>query len=75
MAAYDYRCRTCDSVFEQRRSVTADAGDVTCPQGHAEVSRVWSAVAITGSAKATAGARAAAPAPSGGACCGGGCCG
>jgi putative FmdB family regulatory protein len=70
MAAYDYRCRTCDTHFEVKRAVTAEETAVECPQGHADVSRVWSAVAFGGSAPASA----AAPAPSGG-CCGGGCCG
>lgn len=77
MAAYDYRCRTCDSTFEVQRSVTAsaDPAQVRCPDGHADATRLWSAVAVaTG-----AGIRAefnAAPrpaAPSGGGCCGGAC--
>ena len=68
MATYDYRCRTCDAAFEVRRSVTADAGAVTCPDGHSETSRVWSAVAV--------GSGVAEPvrAGGGGGCCGGGCC-
>jgi putative FmdB family regulatory protein len=72
MAAYDYRCRTCDSVFEVHRPVTADAGAVRCPDGHDEVSRVWSAVAIGTGARGGEGASAA-PLPAGGGCCGGGC--
>jgi putative FmdB family regulatory protein len=64
---YDYRCRTCDAAFEVSRSMT-DSSPVACPEGHAEASRVFTAVAVGGSA--------AAPAPSGGGgCCGGGCCG
>lgn len=75
MAAYDYRCRVCDTVFETRRAITEQATDVQCPEGHTDVARIWSAVAITGSARSTA---APAPAPAmagGGGCCGGGCCG
>ncbi|HEY3261843.1 MAG TPA: FmdB family zinc ribbon protein [Pseudonocardiaceae bacterium] len=72
MAAYDYRCRTCDSVFEVHRPMTAEAGGVRCPGGHDEVTRVWSAVAF---ATGTAASRAAAPATAAGGCCGGGCCG
>jgi len=73
MATYDYRCRTCDAAFEVRRSVTdAPAASVGCPSGHAETSRVWSAVAVTGVA---AGATARSTAPASGGCCGGGCCG
>ena len=68
MPAYDYRCRTCDAVFEVRRGLDDDPSPTTCPQGHVETSRVFTAVAVGGSAPA--------PAPSGGGgCCGGGCCG
>jgi putative FmdB family regulatory protein len=70
VATYDYRCRTCDDVFEVRRSVTAEANEVRCPSGHDEVTRVWSAVAV-----AVGGAGPSSePAPAAG-CCGGGCCG
>jgi putative FmdB family regulatory protein len=72
MAAYDYRCRVCDSVFEVRRPMAVEAGGVRCPGGHDEVTRVWSAVAF---ATGAAGPRvAAATAPAHGGCCGGGCC-
>jgi putative FmdB family regulatory protein len=70
MAAYDYRCRTCDSVFEVHRPITAEAAAMRCPDGHSEVSRVWSAVALaTGGA-----AQPQRAAPAAGGCCGGGCC-
>jgi len=70
VAAYDYRCRTCDSIFEVHRSVTAEADGVRCPDGHAEVSRLWAAVGLaTGTA-----ARAQPTTPATGGCCGGGCC-
>ncbi|MBA2552475.1 MAG: zinc ribbon domain-containing protein [Geodermatophilaceae bacterium] len=73
MASYDYRCRTCDHVFEVRRSVTEQETSPDCPYGHADVTRVWSAVALAGAATGgpSPGRRAA---PAGG-CCGGGCCG
>ncbi|MCM3887118.1 zinc ribbon domain-containing protein [Frankia sp. R82] len=79
MPAYDYRCRVCDTSFEVRRSMTESAPDsgVTCPAGHVETSRVFSAVAVARGVSASgspAPAMAAAPS-SGGACCGGGCCG
>ncbi|HVB27387.1 MAG TPA: hypothetical protein VNE21_05695 [Mycobacteriales bacterium] len=53
---------------------------VRCPAGHDDVSRVWSAVALVGSA---AGGSASPARSAGGAgrdsagagCCGGGCCG
>ena len=66
MPSYDYRCRTCDTAFEVQRSIS-DTSSPLCPQGHAEASRVFTPVAVGGSA--------AAPAPAGGGCCGGGCCG
>jgi putative FmdB family regulatory protein len=73
MASYDYRCRACDSQFEVRRAVTEPAAQVLCPAGHADVARVWSAVALGGSS--ASGAAPAAAAAAGGGCCGGGCCG
>ena len=71
MPAYDYRCRTCDAVFEVRRGLDEAAVPAPCPQGHAETSRVFTPVAVGG---AVSGGAAEAPA-SGGGCCGGGCCG
>ncbi|MDP9433217.1 MAG: zinc ribbon domain-containing protein [Actinomycetota bacterium] len=73
MASYDYRCRSCSTVFEVRRPIdAATAPAVRCPDGHDDVARVWSASSLVG-------ARPASAAPStpagGGGCCGGGCCG
>lgn len=67
MPAYDYRCRTCDAVFEVRRGLDDAATPAPCPQGHDDTSRLFTPVAVGGSA--------AAPAAAGGGCCGGGCCG
>jgi len=69
VAAYDYRCRTCDGVFEVRRGINDDVTDVRCPDGHPDVARIWSATAVVGRSAGTP-----APAASAG-CCGGGCCG
>ncbi len=71
MAAYDYRCRTCDTTFEVHRGMTAPADDVRCPEGHADVTRVYRAVALAGRAAGSA----VVPAQPSGGCCGGGCCG
>ena len=71
MAAYDYRCRTCDTVFTVERAMSDVATLTRCPAAHEDVVRVWSAVAVTGTGKASA----SRPAPAGGGCCGGGCCG
>ena len=68
MPSYDYRCRTCDTRFEVRRGLDETETPVVCPQGHDATSRVFTAVAVGGSASS-------APAPTGGGCCGGGCCG
>ncbi|HVU62047.1 MAG TPA: zinc ribbon domain-containing protein [Mycobacteriales bacterium] len=65
MAAYDYRCRVCAKTFTVQRAMSDVATLVRCPAGHQDVVRIWSAVAVTGSAPAP---RAA------GGCCGGGCC-
>jgi len=65
MPAYDYRCRTCDDVFEVQRSMHDQAEAVRCPAGHADVTRVFAVVGTTG--------RAGAPVPAGGGCCGGAC--
>jgi putative FmdB family regulatory protein len=78
MAAYDYRCRTCDSTFEVHRSVTAtaDPAEVLCPSGHADATRVWSAVAVSSGSPFSSAFNfnpAAQAAPSGGGCCGGAC--
>jgi putative FmdB family regulatory protein len=70
MAAYDYRCRSCDALFTVQRPMSDVATLTRCPQGHDDVARVWSAVAVTGKAGAPAPRAAAA-----GGCCGGGCCG
>jgi putative FmdB family regulatory protein len=71
MAAYDYRCRSCDTAFTVERPMTAVATAVRCPAGHDDVARIWAAVSVTG--RAAASSPDATSAPSGG-CCGGGCC-
>lgn len=68
MAVYEYRCRTCDDVFEQRRAMSEANSIAPCPQGHTDTVRLLSMFARTG---ASVGAGAM---PSGGGgCCGGGC--
>jgi putative FmdB family regulatory protein len=70
MPAYDYRCRTCDARFEVRRGIDESAAVPTCPEGHRETSRIFTAVAVGGGT-----APAVDAGPAGGGCCGGGCCG
>ncbi len=66
MPRYDYRCRTCDTRFEVSRGLDEPEGAVPCPQGHDATSRVFTPVAVGGSAPTSA-------PPGGGGCCGGGC--
>jgi len=67
MALYEYRCRTCDDVFEVRRPMSEAGAAAACPSGHADTVKLLSMFARTG------GAPAAAAMPTGGGCCGGGC--
>lgn len=67
MAVYEYRCRTCDDVFEVRRPMSEAGTAAPCPAGHPDTVKLLSMFARSG---ATA---LAAPAGGGGGCCGGGC--
>ncbi|HET9078203.1 MAG TPA: zinc ribbon domain-containing protein [Acidimicrobiales bacterium] len=67
MPVYEYLCRTCDSRFEARRSMSEAAAAIDCPEGHADTTRVLSVFAATGRS-----APSAAPAAAGGGC-GAGC--
>jgi putative FmdB family regulatory protein len=71
MPLYEYRCRTCDDVFELRRAMSESNAPADCPHGHADTVRLLSVFASAGSAAAATVARSGG-APSGG-CCGGGC--
>ncbi|MFN0089382.1 MAG: FmdB family zinc ribbon protein, partial [Acidimicrobiales bacterium] len=58
MAVYEFRCRTCDDVFEVSRPMS-DAGlPAACPAGHADTVKLLSAFASVGR---SAGAAAASP--------------
>lgn len=66
MAVYEYRCRTCDDVFEVRRPMHEAGSTTPCPAGHADTVKLLSMFARSGASTA--------PAPSGGGgCCGGAC--
>lgn len=67
---YEYRCATCDDVFEQRRAMADADGALACPAGHTDVRRLLSVFA-TGRGATTAAAPSPATAPARG--CGGGC--
>jgi putative FmdB family regulatory protein len=70
MPLYEYRCRTCDDVFEVRRPMSESNAPAECPSGHGETVRLLSMFASAG---ASPSAPSAAQTPAGGGCCGGGC--
>lgn len=45
MPLYEYRCRTCKSVFELLRPMSRAGEAAACPQGHNGTERVLSLVA------------------------------
>jgi putative FmdB family regulatory protein len=68
MALYEFRCRTCEDVFEVRRPMSDAAAPAVCPDGHTDTVKLLSMFARTGAVGG------AAPVPAGGGgCCGGGC--
>jgi putative FmdB family regulatory protein len=68
MPRYDYRCSSCDEVYELSRPMAEADSSTVCPNGHEGAVRLLPVFAAMGGASA--------PAPQGGgACCGGGCCG
>jgi putative FmdB family regulatory protein len=70
MPLYEFRCRTCDSTFDERRPMAEANAPATCPQGHDNAVRMLSVFASVGGGST----QAMPAAPSGGGCCGGGCC-
>lgn len=67
---YEYRCATCDCVFEQRRAMADADRDVHCPDGHGGVKRLLPVFAAGGRAQTSAPAPASAPVRGCGAGCG-----
>ena len=61
MPRYEYRCRTCGTDYELRRSMADADAPATCPDGHEGAMRRLSGFATVGTATAPAG-------PCGGAC-------
>ena len=68
MAVYEYRCRTCDDLFELRRPMSEWDAPAECPHGHADTVRLLSVFASSGVATG-----AASGGPAGGAVPAGGC--
>jgi putative FmdB family regulatory protein len=53
MAVYEYRCRTCDDVFELRRPMSESDAPAACPDGHTDTMRLLSVFASAGVASNT----------------------
>jgi putative FmdB family regulatory protein len=72
MALYEYRCRTCEEVFEVRRPMSESGDPAPCPSGHDDTVRLLSVFASVGRAPGPTVAGSPGPAGGGG-CCGGAC--
>jgi putative FmdB family regulatory protein len=48
MPLYEFRCKTCDATFEERRSMSAANEPATCPAGHDGAVRLLSVFASVG---------------------------
>ncbi|HUC06257.1 MAG TPA: FmdB family zinc ribbon protein [Acidimicrobiales bacterium] len=70
MPTYEFRCTTCDAVFDERRTMAAADEPARCPRGHVGATRLLPVFATTGRADQPAGAMCGAPVAGG---CGGGC--
>ena len=70
MPLYEYRCRTCETVYEQRRTMADADAPATCPQGHVGAARLLPVFATVGSAPPPVGGACGSPVAGG---CGGGC--
>ena len=42
MPLYDFTCTECGAAFEKRLSYSGDIDNITCPNGHHTVRRVYS---------------------------------
>ena len=50
MPLYEYRCRTCEAVYEERRPMADADAPATCPEGHVGAARLLPVFATTGQA-------------------------
>ena len=46
MPVYTFECDTCGTIFEVTRHMNEKLSDITCPEGHTQVHRVYSAPLI-----------------------------
>jgi putative FmdB family regulatory protein len=70
MPIYEYRCRTCETVYESRRSMADADAPSTCPVGHLGAVRLLPVFATVG---VSSGASPSASPPSVAGGCGVGC--
>jgi putative FmdB family regulatory protein len=68
MAVYEYRCTTCATTFELRRTMSQSNDPATCPDGHVGAKRMLSVFASVGGGASSAGAPAPAVGQMGGGC-------
>jgi putative FmdB family regulatory protein len=77
MPTYEYRCTTCETVFEERRAMAASDDPASCPAGHVGAKRLLSVFAATSGGGGGDTLRVAPPSSGGsghaGGCCGGAC--
>jgi putative FmdB family regulatory protein len=76
MPTYEFRCKDCDTTFEERRPMSESNAPATCPEGHPAVRllSVFASVgARAGSSVSGADLSAAMSAPSAGGGCGSAC--
>lgn len=72
MPLYDFRCRTCGAVYEERRTMATADAPATCPSGHVGATRLLPVFATTGTADPSGAMPGACGAPVAGGC-GGAC--
>jgi putative FmdB family regulatory protein len=70
MPLYEYRCRTCETVYEERRPMADADAPATCPSGHVGAARLLPVFATTRASEPAFGGACGAPVAGG---CGGGC--
>ncbi|MEO5974243.1 MAG: zinc ribbon domain-containing protein [Ilumatobacteraceae bacterium] len=71
MPTYEFRCRTCDTAFEERRAMAQANAPATCPNGHDNAVRLLSVFASVGASTSPTSTTGAPVSPSRG--CGAGC--
>jgi putative FmdB family regulatory protein len=70
---YEFRCSTCEAVFDDRRSMAEADAPATCPEGHVGARRLLPVFATTGLASEPSGFCAAPASVAAGGGCGAGC--